>query len=569
MEGGGHAAGISCAMPRVPASTMANDANAHTATLTGERMASVVAESKWSHPMERHFPVEDTTPRPPQSSVCPSAHRDASCSNHSRKGGSTPVDPEAPPATGAREAGIGADDAAVDGPAGQPAPAAGTKRDRETREELESCVSLSDAHAKAAKLEPRGEVEGFEDYKSSSPDTVRSLEEERTYSTADLEAIIEEQSRELASLQADRESFAAQSGTASDHGGQTTLPRAPDALPVQSLAERPHPEPGPGGAPPPDASETLGPAAAESTWSPPDGEGQAERRAGEVGEPMAVADEEVPSARASEQSSMDEAASLFSCGLEALSAVAAQASQKGETGLPCPPPLVAPKPPKPSEAKPKVESVTSPRCHTCGATETPKWRCAMTLCNACGLRASESRKSKTIRPTQLVAAPGMMGMQLQMAMPQMAGGAHPYYTMMPGAMMHPCMGAMPQCAMQMVPMPGQDGSYPTAMSAHAMGLAPRPGYACFDPNQAHVTSRMMAPYGVVGANAGSMQPCGMLNHSLANAADQFAQAAAAAGSYPCYPFASHGAPFCAPSAADAPSCDRAAMDSTQQLHRAA
>ena len=161
----------------------------------------------------------------------------------------------------------------------------------------------------------------------------------------------------------------------------------------------------------------------------------------------------------------------------------------------------------------------------------------------------------------------MMGMQLQMVMPQMAGGVHPYYTMMPGAMMHPCVGAMPQCAMPMVPM-GQDGSYPTATAAHAMGLAPRPGYPCFDPNQAYVASSMMAPYGVVGADGGSMQPYGMMNRSLANAAEQFAQAAAA-GPYPCYPFASHGAPFSAPSAAGAPSCGGAATDSTQQLHRAA
>ena len=86
---------------------------------------------------------------------------------------------------------------------------------------------------------------------------------------------------------------------------------------------------------------------------------------------------------------------------------AAQASKKG----PKPPRARAPPPPKP--AKPKPEPATPPHCHSCGATETPKWRCGMTLCNACGLRASESRKSKHNRAPHVLPNASMMGMQVR------------------------------------------------------------------------------------------------------------------------------------------------------------
>ena len=519
MEGAGHAAGIPCAMPVKATSAMANETDGHAESSTGKRMASMVSESKWSTE-ERQFLGDCWTH--PEPSTHPSARRDASCFNHSHNGVPVPIDTEAPPAAGGRDAGIGVYGAAVDGPVGQPALAAGIKRGHEAMEELEPCVPLCDAtvHAKVPKLEPRDEVEGGEDRKSSSPDTVPSLDEQCSYSTADLEVIIEQQSREIDSSRADRQTFAAQT---------------------------------------------------KSAWLAPHGEGQAEQRADEVSASISAADEASGTTGASEQSPSDEAASFFSCGLEALSEVAAQASQEGEK-LPKPPKVLKPTPAKSPAPKPKVEPVTSPRCHSCGATETPKWRCAMTLCNACGLRASESRKSKAIRPTQLVGAHGMMGMQLQMAMPQMAGGVHPCYTMMPGTMMHPYMGAMPQCAMPMAPMPGQTRSYPTAMATQQMGVVPRPGYSGFNPNQVHAASSIMSPYGVVGAQGGlqpPLQPFG--NH--ASAADPFAPAAAA-GSCPCSPFASHGAPFCAPSAAGAPacggatmpSCGGATMDGTQQLH---
>lgn len=146
----------------------------------------------------------------------------------------------------------------------------------------------------------------------------------------------------------------------------------------------------------------------------------------------------------------------FACGLEALSMAAAQASKKG----PKPPRARAPPPPKP--AKPKPEPATPPHCHSCGATETPKWRCGMTLCNACGLRASESRKSKHNRAPHVLPNASMMGMQVQVAMPGACAGQMMGYTMM-GTMLHPC-------AIPMVSLPhGHAGALPEGY---------RPGLAC-------------------------------------------------------------------------------------------
>ena len=38
------------------------------------------------------------------------------------------------------------------------------------------------------------------------------------------------------------------------------------------------------------------------------------------------------------------------------------------------------------------------RCLVCGTTETPKWRCGMTLCNACGLRNAKRVSSTPSLP---------------------------------------------------------------------------------------------------------------------------------------------------------------------------
>lgn len=47
------------------------------------------------------------------------------------------------------------------------------------------------------------------------------------------------------------------------------------------------------------------------------------------------------------------------------------------------------------------------QCLRCGTTESPKWRCQMTLCNACGLRESHGRGRGAMRPLPVpTAKPG-------------------------------------------------------------------------------------------------------------------------------------------------------------------
>ena len=47
-------------------------------------------------------------------------------------------------------------------------------------------------------------------------------------------------------------------------------------------------------------------------------------------------------------------------------------------------------PNKPRKPRQPAQADDSGRtCSTCGTSTTPKWRCGMTLCNACGLRTSK------------------------------------------------------------------------------------------------------------------------------------------------------------------------------------
>jgi len=80
-------------------------------------------------------------------------------------------------------------------------------------------------------------------------------------------------------------------------------------------------------------------------------------------------------------------------GLEALSA-AISATFKGETSAIAPAPisLAAAIPESPSAWRAKWIQSGHRRCLVCGTAESPKWRCSMTLCNACGLR-----KAKQVR----------------------------------------------------------------------------------------------------------------------------------------------------------------------------
>mmetsp|Transcript_29178 Transcript_29178/g.56357 ORF Transcript_29178/g.56357 Transcript_29178/m.56357 type:complete len:636 (-) Transcript_29178:1292-3199(-) len=66
----------------------------------------------------------------------------------------------------------------------------------------------------------------------------------------------------------------------------------------------------------------------------------------------------------------------FFSGLDALTAAADTACE-----LPAPAAVDATPLPKPTDAEAPPR-----RCRDCGTTNTPKWRCGMTLCNACGLR---------------------------------------------------------------------------------------------------------------------------------------------------------------------------------------
>jgi hypothetical protein len=178
---------------------------------------------------------------------------------------------------------------------------------------------------------------------------------------------------------------------------------------------------------------------------------------------------------------------------------AAQASKKG----PKPPRARVPPPPKP--AKPKPEPATPPHCHSCGATETPKWRCGMTLCNACGLRASESRKSKHNRSTHVLPNASMMGMQVQVAMPGTCAG-QPFYTMM-GTMLHPC-------AIPMVSLPqGHGGALPEGYR-HAcggvppLGMPPGAGFALVEPPPGLAAHHPGAPQHMVAPTYAFIDPSG-------------------------------------------------------------
>ena len=43
----------------------------------------------------------------------------------------------------------------------------------------------------------------------------------------------------------------------------------------------------------------------------------------------------------------------------------------------------------PPAKRQKKADLLQPQCINCGTTETPKWRCSNTMCNACGLRKNK------------------------------------------------------------------------------------------------------------------------------------------------------------------------------------
>ena len=45
---------------------------------------------------------------------------------------------------------------------------------------------------------------------------------------------------------------------------------------------------------------------------------------------------------------------------------------------------------------PEMDETGNRQCVACGTIQTPKWRCGMTLCNACGVR--DNRRHAKVRP---------------------------------------------------------------------------------------------------------------------------------------------------------------------------
>ena len=86
-------------------------------------------------------------------------------------------------------------------------------------------------------------------------------------------------------------------------------------------------------------------------------------------------------------------ADRFSSGLQALTEAAHMMPQ------PAPPVRAHPYAPAPPSVPVSNVSGEPRRCLSCGTTDTPKWRCGMRLCNACGLR-----NAKRNQPSSLAAA---------------------------------------------------------------------------------------------------------------------------------------------------------------------
>lgn len=74
----------------------------------------------------------------------------------------------------------------------------------------------------------------------------------------------------------------------------------------------------------------------------------------------------------------------FTCGIEALTAAAVSRGEYDGGAA-----AEAKRPRKLTGTKRECEEERVRQCSVCGTTETPKWRCNMTLCNACGLRSAK------------------------------------------------------------------------------------------------------------------------------------------------------------------------------------
>lgn len=129
----------------------------------------------------------------------------------------------------------------------------------------------------------------------------------------------------------------------------------------------------------------------------------------------------------------------FTHGLQALTAAADATLKASQTGAPAPSAASteqtdssAPRAADERTSKKRPADEVQRHCLSCGTTQTPKWRCAMTLCNACGLR-----NAKRWNGTRALAGQAMQEMHaaaMQQMMPlggvamvpamQMQGGPH-------------------------------------------------------------------------------------------------------------------------------------------------
>lgn len=224
----------------------------------------------------------------------------------------------------------------------------------------------------------------------------------------------------------------------------------------------------------------------------------------------------------------------FSCGLEALTAAAVD-SMSGDEGSDA---MGAKR--KKLRLGPEMDETGNRQCAACGTTQTPKWRCGMTLCNACGLRNAKRRCSSS-GPARPKAAPPPQHQHQPQQHSQPAPSythSHPQVAMPVQAIPHPQLAAMPQPAQQLhqPALPQPYANNPGMPSAHFYyphaypGLASR-GYASapqLQPFSQHpsMPAGHMAPAPAVALSAQAMPMPSMVAEPIGAAPPHLTLAAA-------------------------------------------
>jgi hypothetical protein len=189
---------------------------------------------------------------------------------------------------------------------------------------------------------------------------------------------------------------------------------------------------------------------------------------------------------------------------------------------------------------PEMDETGNRQCAACGTTQTPKWRCGMTLCNACGLRNAKRRCSSS-GPARPKAAPPPQHQHQPQQHSQPAPSythSHPQVAMPVQAIPHPQLAAMPQPAQQLhqPALPQPYANHPGMPSAHFYythaypGLASR-GYASapqLQPFSQHpsMPAGHMAPAPAVALSAQAMPMPSMVAEPIGAAPPHLTLAAA-------------------------------------------